>query len=313
MVNILCIGELLIDFVSLENGKKLTDTKKFVKKAGGAPANTCRAINTLESQAFFVGTVGKDSFGKFLIQKLIENNISPKYVKKTNKSTTLSFVSLDERGERSFEFVRGADEDIKFNDIPKKLLKKCKIIHFGSATAFLGGDLEKNYTELLNYAKKNNKIISFDCNYRKAFFEEKKAQFIKKTKKFLSRADIIKLSSIEAKILTKEKNLDEAINKLTFNNNKHIFVTLGKNGTLYASSNFRKKVPSIIVKTIDSTGAGDAFIGALIGQIRNRDDLNSKQLLKYVKVANIVAALTTTKKGGLEAIPSKRVIQKYIG
>jgi fructokinase len=314
MGNVLCPGELLIDFVSLDDGKKLSDVKSFLKKSGGAPANTVMAVNKFGAEAFFVGAVGNDAFGDFLINVLDTNKISSEYVKRSNENTTLAFISLDENGERSFEFVRGADKDLSKKEISQELLKKCNIFHFGSATAFLGADLQESYYFLLDYAVKNNKIVSFDPNYREALFGDKQELFIKNSLKYVAKSHILKVSDEEARLLTGKDNLDIAISKLLKIGAKNIFVTIGNKGTIYATSEKKEVIESIKVNVIDTTGAGDAFVGALLGQLSNFkiEDLFFTKLREFVKIANITAALTITKKGALESIPNKAEVMKHI-
>ena len=110
MKNVICPGEVLIDFVALDVGKSLKETNKFIKKAGGAPANVSAAISKLGAKAYFCGTVGNDAFGEFLEDTLKKNNVNTDLMFKLKNNTTFAFVSLMEDGERDFEFSRDADE-----------------------------------------------------------------------------------------------------------------------------------------------------------------------------------------------------------
>ena len=159
MKKVICPGEALIDFVSTDVGKSLENTNGFVKKAGGAPANVASAISKLGAEAYFAGTVGKDAFGAFIETTLKANNINTSLLfKLENHSTTLAFVSLMEDGERDFEFARDADSLLSI-DMFKDKLECFDLFHFGSATAFLEGELKNTYYKLKDYALKNNKIL----------------------------------------------------------------------------------------------------------------------------------------------------------
>lgn len=173
MKKVLCPGEALIDFISMETGKKLKETSGFIKKAGGAPANVAAAISKLGAEAYFCGTVGDDAFGEFLEETLTSNGINTELMFKLKKPTTFAFVSLMDDGDRDFEFSRNADECLTFEMIKDKL-EDFDLYHFGSATAFLGGDLKETYFKLKQYAKENNKLISFDANYRDSLFGNNK-------------------------------------------------------------------------------------------------------------------------------------------
>ena len=204
MDKVFCIGELLIDFIGKDINKGIKKGINFEKKAGGAPANVAAAVCKLGGEAAFLGQVGDDSFGRFLVDMLKEVNIDVEMTKMEG-CTTLAFVAIDENGERDFEFNRGSDGEYSFDSIDLKKIGSSDIIHFGSATGLLEGELKKTYFKLLEYAKENNIFISFDPNYRDALItEDKLEQFIEDSKSFIKVADFIKLSDEEIKIITKE-------------------------------------------------------------------------------------------------------------
>ncbi len=91
-----------------------------------------------------------------------------------NTSTTIAYVSIDENGERDFEFIRGADANLSVEKVDFNSFKDSKIIHLGSATAMLGGSLYEVYKEFINFGLRENKFISFDPNYREALYHDKK-------------------------------------------------------------------------------------------------------------------------------------------
>ena len=131
MKKVLCPGEALIDFVSMDIGKSLKETNGFIKKAGGAPANVAAAISKLGCEAYFCGSVGNDAFGDFLEDTLIANNINTELMFKLNDhNTTFAFVSLMKDGERDFEFARDADEYLSFKYV-EKILDRFDLSHFG--------------------------------------------------------------------------------------------------------------------------------------------------------------------------------------
>lgn len=304
-MSILCVGEILIDFISQNIGNNTENSELFIKKAGGAPANVAAAISKLGGKSYFAGKVGKDGFGDFLEKKMKYFGVDCSLLIKTEeKPTTLAFVSLDDKGERDFSFIRGADSSLNFSDLDLSLLKEVKIIHFGSATGFLSGNLRTTYKDLLEFAKKNNKIISFDPNYREFFWSKSKIDFIENSMEFIKHADILKVSEEELYLLTNISNFREAISYLHTEGAKLIAVTLGKNGTFISNGTNFELVPSIKVDSIDSTGAGDAFIGSLLYYIEeNQYELEDFDLVKnYVTKANIIGAKVCTKMGALEAL-----------
>ena len=264
MAKVICPGEVLIDFISLENGKKLVDVEKFQKKAGGAPANVATALVKLGASAEFVGAVGKDSFGKFLIETLNRYEVgTSQVIEDEHLGTTIAYVSIDENGERDFEFMRGADGNISPQQIDFNAFKDCKIIHLGSATALLGAQLYEVYQAFIEFANQHDKFISFDPNYRDALYHDKQELFVKHCKEVIKHVDLIKVSEEEGQIITGESDHQQMIAALHDLGAKIVTLTLGKEGSLVSIENTHK-VESIAVKMVDSTGAGDAFIGALL-------------------------------------------------
>ena len=300
MKKVICPGEALIDFVSMDIGKTLKATDGFIKKAGGAPANVAAAISKLGAEAYFCGTVGDDAFGGFLEDTLNNNNINTELLFKIKNNTTFAFVSLMENGERDFEFAIDADECLTFDMISDRL-EEFDLYHFGSATAFMGGNLKDTYFKLKEYAKSNNKIISFDANYRESLFGNNKEEFIKCCKEFIVDSNIVKLSEEEAKLISGIEDIKEASQYIVNLGCENLMVTLGKEGTLLSNREKQILIKTKEVKMKDATGAGDAFIGAVIAQILNEP---GKSMEKIVEMANLVGGITTTKLGALESIPT---------
>ncbi|WP_319371658.1 carbohydrate kinase [uncultured Ilyobacter sp.] len=313
---IVCIGELLIDFICKDIDSDLVDGESFEKKAGGAPANVCAAAAKLGQKVGFIGKVGNDSFGKFLERTLTETGVDTKMLYfDREKPTTLAFVSLRKDGERDFIFNRGADENLSFGELDLKNLKDTKIFHFGSATALLGGNLKKTYYELMKYAKSKGAFVSFDPNWRGALFGERKEEFVAESIKCLAYADFTKVSDEEARIISGKENLEEAVDEIHKYGTPVVVVTLGKDGTLLSIDGKKIVVKSIEVKSIDSTGAGDAFIGAVLYKLSMEE--NPKEVIctlekskEIVGFANKVGAITCTKLGAIAALPTLDDLEK---
>ncbi len=309
MTKIICPGELLIDFVCDDRDTKLQDGEHFIKKAGGAPANVCAAIVKLGSSAAFVGKIGKDSFGRFLKDMVESLGVDTKYCLTDDKyNTTLAFVSLTADGERDFEFMRGADENLKVEDVCFEDFDESTIIHLGSATALLGGELYKTYLAFTEYALRKNKVISFDPNFRDALFGDNPALFRQRCKEIIKVSDIIKVSLEEANLITEETNEEIMIDKLHDLGAKVVTITKGKEGSILSIDKKKVVVPSIPVKMIDATGAGDAYIGAVLAQIAEESNpketlANIDSMQKIIALANKVGAKTTEKYGAIQAIP----------
>ncbi|MEX0052947.1 carbohydrate kinase [Clostridium butyricum] len=303
--NIFCIGELLIDMVCVDN-KGLKDGEKFEKKAGGAPANVAACISKLDGNSYFLGQVGNDYFGKHLIELLKDLNINTEMAVEKG-STTIALVGIDKNGERNFDFLRGSDGEYSFNNINLSKIDDSDIIHFGSATGFLEGELKKTYFKLLEYAKSNNIYVSFDPNYRDALITPDKLEmFIEDSIKFIRESDFTKLSDEELFLLTKEKDITTGVNKLHELGVKVVTITLGSKGTYLSVGGQNEIIQSIEIKQVDSTGAGDAFVGAVLKQvsdIANKQNISFEEWKDIILFANKVGAITCTNYGAISSMP----------
>ncbi|MBY6839035.1 carbohydrate kinase [Clostridium botulinum] len=304
--NIFCIGELLIDMVCVDN-KGLKYGEKFEKKAGGAPANVAASISKLEGNAYFLGQVGSDFFGKYLVELLKELNINTDMTVEKG-STTIALVGIDENGERNFDFLRGSDGEYSFDNIDISKISESDIIHFGSATGFLDGELKNTYYKLLEYAKSKNIYISFDPNYRDALITDDKLYlFVKDCIEFLKKSDFTKLSDEELILITKEEDLEAGVKKLHELGVKVVTITLGSKGTYLSVLGKNEIIPSIKIKQVDSTGAGDSFVGAVLKQIAEVEDkknIGFEEWKNIITFANKVGAITCTNYGAIASMPT---------
>lgn len=327
MSRVLCIGELLVDFFTTEINESLSEAKLFVKKAGGAPANVCAAVTRLGGDARFCGKVGADPFGDFLEQTLIQYGVDTRYLMKSTQLTTLAFVTRQQGGERDFVFQRGADGDVEANDLAQFTFEE-EVAHFGSATALLKEPFRSSYIQLMHELKAQGTFISFDPNFREALWAGQEAIYFECVKQCVRIAHFVKMSAEEYEMLVQMLKLE---GQIVSDVSSAIFaVTLGEQGTRLLIGDTSYDVPSITVKSIDTTGAGDAFVGALLYQLADvqlkgiREAIiayqkaqlplsqsNVASILNMVKKANIVGALTCTQIGAMDAIPTLDTVDVY--
>lgn len=268
MKKIICIGEALIDMICTDKGSSLTDGNHFLKKAGGAPTNVAAAIAALGGKAELASKVGIDPFGKHLIEVMESFGVSTKWVMKDEAHfTTFAFVSLMDNGERDFYFNRGADGQLSEAEIEHIDLSDVAIVHFGSATGFLPGPLQKAYLRFLHRATTAGLFISFDPNYRHLLFQHDQTSFIQQSWYFLQHCSFFKVSDEEALLLTQTNSVQAAATELLQKTNAVFTITLGKEGTLLGINGETFIIPSIPVSPVDTTGAGDAFVGAVLYQL----------------------------------------------
>lgn len=309
MKKVFCVGELLIDFVAERQGSNLAKATDFTKKAGGAPANVACAIAKLGGRGIFLGCVGNDPFGTFLLDTLKKEGVDISLAQRSKTFTTLAFVSLAEDGERDFVFCRGADKALEYDPNLRKILYG-NILHLGAATALLGGSLEKAYGKYLFDALTKEMFISFDPNFRGDLWKDDEDTFIKKCTPFIEKSHLCKFSLEEAQLLSGKTDPSEACDVLHDVGTKIITVTMGSEGTLLSMGGTKKTIPSIEVSPVDTTGAGDAFIGCLLYQISGLGNFDPvfedfSLLEKMVAKANVAGAITTTNYGAIVALPTK--------
>lgn len=306
-MKILCIGEALIDMICTDKGKSLSEGNHFLKKPGGAPTNVAAAIAALGGMVELAAKVGNDPFGKQLIQVMNAFGVDTKaMLMDDNHFTTFAFVSLMEDGERDFVFNRGADGQLTKEEIDAIDLKDVTIIHFGSATGFLPGPLQEAYIHLLKKAISNNIFVSFDPNYRHLLFPNNTQSFIDQSWHFLQHCNFFKVSDEEAMLLTQTDTLEKATAILLSKTTAVFAITLGKDGTLLGIHGEEHIVKSIPIKPIDTTGAGDAFVGAILYQLSHRskvqiNELNPSDWKIFVANANKAGARTCEYLGAMEA------------
>jgi fructokinase len=313
MKKVFCIGELLIDFVAENQGNDLSKAAVFTKKAGGAPANVACAITRLGGKSSFIGCIGEDPFGNYLNDVLKENKVDTVYLQRSETFTTLAFVSISEDGERDFVFSRGADRELKY--LPKiKQDFKHNMLHLGAATALLGGPLESAYGHYFFDGLTERAFISFDPNFRNDLWKKREADFVKKCLPFVEKSHLCKFSLEEAQLLSGHEDLEKACGALHEIGTRAIVITLGSEGTFLSTSSRQGVIPSIPVSAVDTTGAGDAFIGCLLYLLSSLEDPekatdNFDLLSEMVRTSNAAGALTTTQFGAIPSLPDQKQLK----
>ena len=306
-MKVLCIGEALIDMICTDVNVSLSNGQHFLKKAGGAPANVAAAIAALGGEVTMAAKVGDDPFGQHLIELLETMGVDTSLmIKDPAHFTTFAFVSLMNDGERDFYFNRGADKELTISDLAGLHLNEYGIVHFGSATAFLPGPLQSTYLELLAKAKQAGCLISFDPNYRHLLFQNNSAYFIQQCGAFIESCDFFKLSDEEALLITGTDTVSLAAAALRKKTNAVFTITLGKEGTMLCMGDTLEIIKSIPIQAVDATGAGDAFVGAVLYQLNKKSvkDINLVSIEDWKTIitnANKAGARTCEYMGAMEA------------
>lgn len=298
---ILCVGEILVDMIAQENNGSIS----YLRKAGGAPFNVACAISKFGIDSVFVGSVGDDTIGKFLCNFIKKQNLKDYLIEENkNRNTTLAFVDLDEDGERSFCFYRKNTADYILPVIKEEMLDASNIIHIGSLMLSHNEGIEYA-KDLISKAHSKGKLVSFDINFRTDIFENIN-HAVKVYKEILELADIVKFSEDEVEIFN-----EDYVNSLK---DKLVCISLGKDGSKYFYNELTNTLPSIKVKPVDTTGAGDAFYAGILSQIDGLTKENwTKEKLDYAfSFGNICGALNTLGKGAIDNLPTKEEVLKRL-
>ncbi|MGC9364917.1 MAG: carbohydrate kinase family protein [Fidelibacterota bacterium] len=307
--DIICVGEILVDLISEEAGI-------FRQYPGGAPANVAIGLARLGQAVSFTGRVGDDSFGRFLRQHLEMASVGTDGVTTDrDRQTRLAFVRLDEQGERSFEFFgkHPADLALTAADILATILKRAKVIHFGSL-ALTDPQSRREFERIIEKAGTGS-LISFDPNYRSSLWRSEKDAF-KVLNSFASKAQILKMNIEEAKFLCNCDDLGEVLETLDVAATQIIAITLGKEGCVLKTGNFTVKIPGFRVNAVDTTGCGDAFMAALIDGILNLgkkpEILSRDDLYTIGHRANAAGALTAMRFGAMSGLPTRCELEEFL-
>lgn len=317
MAKIFTIGEALIDFISEQSGVELKSVNSFRKAPGGAPANVAAAVSILGGRSYFIGKLGQDVFGDFLIETLKNVEVGTEYIFRTNKANTaLAFVSLKGDGERDFSFYRNPSADmlLEESEICTDWFRTGDILHFCSVS-LIDAPVRKAHIAAIEAVKKAKGFISFDPNIRLPLWQNHE-EYKSIIREFIKYADILKISEDELEFITGIDEQQKAIQWLLSFDIKVLLITRGSSGASAYFGGCEVDVEGFKVKAIDTTGAGDSFIGAFLYQISNYDiDINNisyESIKEILKFSNAVAALTTMNKGAISALSSLETVESFI-
>ena len=308
------LGEILIDFTYhsvSENGAAL-----FEQNPGGAVANLLAAVQKLGGKTAFIGKVGNDMHGLFLKDVIEKAGVSTEgLLIDDNYFTTLAFVNLSPSGERSFSFARkpGADTQITKDDVNYDIIKDSKIFHIGSLSMTDEPACTATF-EALEFAKKNGLIVSYDPNYRKMLWKDEETA-VKGMRAILGYVDIIKISDEEIHLLTDTDNPQDATKELMDKGIDCVVITLGSKGAYIATRNADVTSSCPDGKVVDTTGAGDSFMGAFLYKMSHNNkkpcELTKEDITEYAEFANKVATIVVGRRGALNSMPSMEEVLNF--
>jgi fructokinase len=321
-IDVVCLGEALIDLIGLETGVSLVEASGFKKAFGGATANVSVATSRLGWRSAFVGKVGDDPFGRFLAQVLEENGVYTGHMlfDKTAK-TGLAFVSLKEGGVPDFMFYRNPSADMLLDpsELDRRFMSSTRIFHYGSIS--LISEPSRSATLAgANMAREGGAIISYDPNLRRSLWDDESSARAGMTLG-LAGVDLVKLSEEEVCFITGETKLETAVSALMrmAASIKLVLVSRGAEGCYHSTGRVSGYSPGYCVSPIDTTGAGDAFVGAVLSEILRRNlnvnnigELSRAELDEITKIANAVGALASIKRGAIASLPTYEELQAFM-
>ena len=312
--DVIALGELLIDFTM--NGQSEQGNNLFEACPGGAPCNVLALLNKMGKKTAFVGKVGKDQFGTLLRNTISEAGIDASHlVTDEEVNTTLAFVHTFPDGDREFSFYRnpGADMMLGENEVDEDFVKDTKIFHFGTLSMTHDG-VRAATKKAVSAAKDGGCLISFDPNLREPLWSS--LDLAKEQMEYgFSMCDILKISDNEIQFVSGREDYDEGIAYLQ---EKYsiplILLTMGKDGSRAYYTGMRVERKGFSVDTIETTGAGDTFGGSSLTYLLEHDfdSLTEEQLGEMLTFANAAAAIVTTRKGAIRAMPKRGEVLSLI-
>ncbi|USK57188.1 carbohydrate kinase [Cytobacillus solani] len=320
MGKLYAIGEVLIDFVPLQKGLPLKDVISFEKAPGGAPANVAAAVAKYGGQSSMITKVGEDPFGDFLIEKLESSGVEIDRIRRTNEAKTgVAFVSLKEDGERDFSFYRhpSADLLLQEKEIDSKWFEQGDILHFCSVD-LVESPMKQAHKKAINAVIDANGLVSFDPNVRLSLWDNPEA-CRSAIIEFIPHAHLVKISVEELEFITNKSKMDEAIQSIFIGNVKAVIYTKGAAGADLYIREYKYESIGYPVEVVDTTGAGDAFIGGVLYKLLEMracpstlEVILQENHAEILSFANGSGALTTTGRGAISSLPTKAAISELI-
>lgn len=295
-------GETMVAFNPISS-KSIEYSETFKKDVAGAESNTAIVLAKLGINTCWTSVVGEDAFGSYIIKKIRGEGVNVDYVKKvTRQPTGLMFKECIDGDNSSVFYYRqnSALQTFKLDTFDLTPIKNSKILHLSGILPSMNPNFVPFYLKLIDFARENNILVSFDPNIRLKI-ADKNFSIIQK---LISLSDIVMLGLDEAKLIYKVDTIDEVFTLINENDKHRIAVKNGSKGTIsFSKENGLISVPAIKVNAIESVGAGDAFnAGFLAGTIEGFS------LEKSTILGNIVGGLATTSFSDTDGIPGRKVV-----
>lgn len=322
MSSILCFGEALIDFHAQPQGGA-GQPPAFVPFAGGAPANVAVAAARLGGNARFAGMLARDMFGDFLLKSLTELGVGTEDIARTDEArTALAFVAHDEKGDRSFSFYRPPAADLLFRPehFRPGAFDGLAVFHVCS-NSLTEAAIAATTVEGMRRARAAGALVSFDMNLRPALWPKDEAP-LPRLWETLNEADVIKLSAEEFAFIHAGAGSDDAVlERLWRGKARLLLVTDGPEPMRWFTRSARGTLKGYSVDAVDTTAAGDAFVGGLLARLAAEEVTPERfdalvadeaRLVGLIRFAAAAGAITATRKGSFTAIPDQAEVKAFM-
>lgn len=290
--------DLAINSLYFPNQGETVKGSNFSISQGGKGANQAVAASRLGAKVDFVGCVGDDPFGEKCLRNISNENISPKYIRKIFGTPTAVAIILKANNDNRIILDSGANEHLSLEDLNNYILNN--IVTDSIFITQLENKIEVNF-QAIKLAKMHNMITIFNP-----------APASKIPVEIYSLIDYLVVNQSEAKILSgiyplTNSEAEEVYNELKKYGLKNLIITLGVLGSIVFTENEVRRIDPFEVKVVDTTGAGDAYIGALAYMLAI-----GKDIISACKFANIVAGVSCTKKGAQGGLPTLDEVNVFL-
>jgi len=308
---VVCVGEALVDLVALEPGIALGAVAAFARAAGGAPANVAVGVARLGGRSAFIGRLGDDPFGRAIACELRANSVDITWIRLDPRAhTALAFVAVDADGDREFLFYRdrSADTLLEPADLEPAVIGGAAILHVG--TVSLSSEPSASATRYaIRIAGEAGVMRSCDLNLRPVLWPDA-SRMLAAARELVSTCEVVKASAEEARMLTGSSDPRGCAEQLVATGARLAVVTCAADGAAFATAGGSGTVSGFAMHAIDATGAGDAFVAAMLVEIQRGELLREpladlSRVRAAVKVANAAGALATQRRGAIPALPTR--------
>ena len=316
-MQLVTLGEILIDMFPAEIGRRLADVSAFHPKPGGAPANVAVAARRLGALSAFIGKVGDDAFGHYLVDVLRREGVEVRAMRISKTArTTLAIIAMPDAHSAEFIFYRnpGADLLLQSDELDLALLDETRALHIGSLSLVAEPARSATYAAV-ERARAAGALLSFDVNYRPTLWASPAAA-LAQIRALLPRIHLLKVNELELALLGGNRPVADAVAGLLEAGPELVVVTRGAQGSAAYSRAGHAAVPAFAVRTVDATGCGDAFIAGVLTRLTAEADwraaLAPASLQQTLFYANAVGALTAQKQGVIPALPDAAEVDAFL-